>query len=212
MSWLTNVLNVIRGHSTEKTIATEPTLPADFAVGTSTSVLPATEIQILTVPSPRQLHRKWKVLVSRYADAESSLADRWGMLSAYYRDGVICRCLACRRGFANWDEGRNHDCENEKAFRRYTQRTIPRGGQASNPRSSSTPEGSPGDRPGIDADGLGLVASDQQPCASRGGDNIRREREPGRTGPSGPSSAPGSVRIPKPSAGLDRDRETNTKP
>jgi len=215
MSWLAqfvNALNVFR-----KTQSTESprrrllqfqkrfsTVPAESVDGSATSDSTSGGSISSQETENRALHRKWRRLASKFPESAISQSDRWGMLTQFYTKGCVCRCLACRIGFTTWGDGRKHECEQEKDFRRITQRRIPRPtpryrsvtGSISPEKagSGSATAGDPSDRSGITPDGVGMVADSSEPSPGRSRRNKRGERDGSGTSSSSESSSQGSVR------------------
>lgn len=198
MSWLTQLVNALnvfkKTPSTEKPISTVSTILAEPAVGSITSdSTPGETSHSVEELETRRLRRKWRNLAKRFPNSVINAADRWGMLTALYQGHCICRCLACRRSFEDWEEGRSHECEREKGFRSITKRRISRKSSKKKERSGGTAEGDPGDRSRVEPDGVGVVADSSQPRTSRSRGYQRREREHGGTGPDGEDSPQGAV-------------------
>jgi hypothetical protein len=226
MSWLAqlvNVLNVFRKtQSTESPISTVSTIPAEPVDGLTTSDSTSGGPISNQEAGNRALHRKWRKLASKFPESAISQSDRWGMLTQFYTEGCVCRCLACRLGFTTWGEGRKHECEQEKDFRRITQRRIPRPNanfrrvtRPSRPQKAgpgSATAGDSSDRPGIAPDGVGVVADSSKPSSGRSRRNKRRQRDSSGTSSSSESSSQGAVRDQGPDAGIDSDREADTAP
>ena len=130
MSWLTQLVNVLnvfkKTPSTASPISTVSTILAEPVVGSTTldstpgGPMPSQE------DGNRALHRKWRRLANRFPNSTVNKSDRWGMLTQLYAKGNVCRCLACRQEYTTWGEGRTHECNQEKGFRRITHRHIPR--------------------------------------------------------------------------------------
>ena len=208
MSWLTqlvNALNVFRKtQSTEIPISTASTIPVEPVAGSTVSdstpggPMPSQE------GGNRALRRKWRKLANRFPDSSMNKSDRWGMLTQVYKDGNACRCLACRQEYTTWGDGRKHVCEQEKYFRRITQRRIPRsiagfrnvtgpiGPQKAG--SGSATAGDSCDQSGITPDGVGVVADSSKPSPGRSRRNKRGERDGNGTSSSSDSSPQGTVR------------------
>ena len=129
MSWITqlvNVLNVFKQTpSTESPISTVSTILAEPVVGSTTSdstpggPMPSQEA------GNQALRHKWRRLARRFPNSSINKSDRWGLLSQLYSKNCACRCLACRAQFSTWQEGRAHECNQEKGFRQITQRHSP---------------------------------------------------------------------------------------
>ena len=129
MSWITqlvNALNVFKQTPyTESPISTVSTIPAEPVVGSTTSDSTPGGPMLSQEDGNRALHRKWRRLANRFTDSSVNKSDRWGMLTQLYTDGNACRCLACRQEYTTWKKGRAHECDQEKGFRKITQRQIP---------------------------------------------------------------------------------------
>ena len=213
MSWLTNVLNVFKKTpSTEKPISTVSTIPAEPAVGSTTLDSTPGGPTSNQDTGNRALRRKWRRLANRFPDSSVNKSDRWGMLTQLYEDGNVCRCLACRQAFTTWDEGRKHECEQEKSFRNITQRRRPRPNRKEEEGPGSPAAGDTGDRPGVEPDGVGVVADSSKPGSRRSRRNKRRQRDNSGASSSSESSPQGAVRDQGPDAGIDSDREADTAP
>ena len=217
MSWLANALknarNVFkRTQSTESPISTEPTIPVEPVDGSTTSDSTPGGPTLNPDTGNRALRRKWRSLAKRFPDSDINKADRWGMLSQFYTDGYTCRCLACRQGFTTWEEGRTHECKEERSFRKITQRRIPRPNrkEKAGPRSPAT--GDTGDRPGIEPDRVGVVADSSKPDPGRSRGDKRRQRDSSRASSSSKSSPQGALRDQGSDTGIGSDREADTKP
>ena len=213
LSQLANALNVFKKTpSIERPISTVSLTLAERAVGSTTSdSTPGGRISNQDT-GKRALRRRWRRLAKRFPDSAVNRSDRWGMLTQLYSGGQVCRCLACRQEFTTWEDGRTHECKQEKSFRKITQRYIPGNSSKNEERPGGVTAGDLSDRSGVEPDRVGVVADSSQPGTSRSRSHQRRERN--RSGESyrGDEAAQGSVRDPGPGAGIDSDREADTKP
>ena len=173
MSWLANALKNARNvfkktPSTEIPTITEPTTPAEPVDGSTTLTLADGGTSL------RRLRRHWRSIKERWPESRVNRADRWGMLSSVQKAKGSCKCLVCQRKFDSWEEGRDHECQHEKEFRRITGRVKPRRSYTKKNGPSDTPPGSPGPGPGVTTHRMGVVENS-------GGDNTGS----GRSAPGG---------------------------
>ena len=130
MSWITQLVNVLnvfkKTQSTESPISTVSTIPAEPVVGSTTSDSTPGGPTSNQDTGNQALRQKWRRLARRFPNSSINKSDRWGLLSQLYSKNCACRCLACRAEFSTWEEGRAHECAQEKGFRKITQRHIPR--------------------------------------------------------------------------------------
>ena len=155
MSWLNalgSALNVFKKTpSTETPTITEPLTPAEPVDGSTTLTLADGGT------SRRKLRKHWRLIKERWPEPQTSRSDRWGMLTALQVLGGGAKCMACEQSFKTWEDGRGHECEHEKEFRRITGRPKPRGGNKKKSGSSDTSPGSPSTRPGVTTNRMGVV-------------------------------------------------------
>jgi hypothetical protein len=167
MSWLnvlSNARNVFKKtQPIEKPISTEPTTPAEPVDGSIALTLADGGTSL------RRLRRHWKSIKERWPESQVSNADRWGMLCSVQKGKGSCKCLVCQRKFDSWEEGRDHECEHEKEFRRITGRFKPRRSNTKKDRPSDTPPGSPGPGPGVSTHRMGVVENSRGDNTNPGG-------------------------------------------
>ena len=170
LDFLKNVLNASKKTpSTETPTITEPTTPAEPVDGSTTLTLADGGT------SPRRLRRHWRLLKERFPNSQVSRADRYGMLCSRTDLGGGCKCMCCEKKFATWDEGREHECKDERDFRRITGRAKPRRGAQKKDRPGDTPQGSPGTGPGITTHRMGVVENIPGDNPSTGRSSTRRK-------------------------------------
>ena len=176
MSWLAdalkNALNVFKKTpSTEIPTITEPTTPAEPVDGSTTLTLADGGTSL------RRLRRHWRSIKERWPKSQMSNADRWGMLSSVEKGKGSCKCLVCQRKFDSWEEGRYHECQHEKEFRRITGRVKPRRSNTKKDGPSDTPPGGTSTRPGVTTHRMGVVEDSKGDNTTPGGSDPGREGE-----------------------------------
>ena len=176
MSWLnvlSNARNVFKKtQPIEKPISTEPTTPAEPVDGSIALTLTDGGTSL------RRLRRHWKSIKERWPSSEVTKADKWGMLTSVQKGEGSCKCLACEQKFNSWEEGRDHECEHEKEFRRITGRLKPRRRRGKKNQPQNTQAGSPGPGPGVSTHGVGVVEDSGGDNTNPGGSAPRGEGEP----------------------------------
>jgi len=167
MNWLNTLastLNIFKKTPpVEEPISQEPVAPVEPEDDPVAPVISEPTLSDVDI-SRRRLRRHWKGIKERWPDSQVNKADKWGMLSSVHKRRGSCKCLACGRIFGRWEEGRTHECEHEKEFRRVTGRFKPRRSYAKKDRPSDTQAGSPGPGPGVSTHRVGVVEDS-------GGDN-----------------------------------------
>ena len=170
LNFLKNVLNASKKTpSTETPTITEPTTPAEPVDG-STALTSADG-----GTSRRKLRKHWRRLAERFPEPQVTAADREGMLTPLQALGGGCKCMACEKEFKVWDEGREHECENERELRRITRRAKSRRRAQKKDQPSGTPQGSPGTGPGITTHRMGVVENIPGDNPSTGRSSTRRK-------------------------------------
>ena len=174
LSALASALNVIKKTpSTEKPIITEPTTVVEPVDGSTTLTLTDGGT------SRRSLRRHWRIIKQRWPNSRVDNSDRWGMLSSLQAVGGGCKCLACEEKYPTWADGRNHDCEHEKEFRRITGRSKPRRGTTKKKQTRNTAPGSASTGPGVAPNRVGVVENSRGEDPMPGGSAPGGKGEPG---------------------------------
>ena len=172
MNWLNTLastLNIFKKTPpVEEPISQEPVTPVepeDDSVAPAISEPTLADVDV----SHRRLLRHWKSIKERWPNSEVTKADKWGMLTSVQKGKGSCKCLACGRHFNKWEEGRTHECEHEKEFRRVTKRFKPRRNYTKKNRPSNTPARGPGSGSRVSTNRMGVVEDSGRDNTNPGG-------------------------------------------
>ena len=182
MNWLNTLastLNIFKKTPPiEEPISTEPIAPHERVQVQVAPVEPEDDSVAPAISEPtlsdvdvshRRLLRHWKSIKERWPNSEVTKADKWGMLTSVQKGMGSCKCLACGRKFGRWEEGRTHECEHEKEFRRVTKRFKPRRNNAKKDRPNNTQARSPGSGSRVSTHGVGVVEDSRGDNTNPGG-------------------------------------------